>query len=182
MKIAVVSDTHGSVAGWQRARSCLGEVDVVIHCGDVLYSGPRNPQPEGYSPGTLAEMLNAHPTPLLIVRGNCDAEIDLAVLSVPIASPFLVYEVDGVRIVAAHGHLLPHDEWAALGARWHASLLLSGHTHRGSLVREKGILFLNPGSPALPKELPTAAVVDTSARRAALFNLSSGTTVSELTF
>ncbi len=77
MKIGVVSDTHGSLTAWQNAyNSNFQDVDWIIHCGDVLYHGPRNPLPEGYNPQTLAMDLQKIRQPIIFAKGNCDAEID----------------------------------------------------------------------------------------------------------
>jgi len=182
MRIGITSDTHGGVDGWRRVCDRFGSVDAIIHCGDVLYHGPRNPQPEGYAPEDLARLLNDARIPILLVRGNCDADIDLAVLQVPVASPVLVYEADGLRVVASHGHIFSDAEWLDLGRRWKAQFLVSGHTHRGSLVRQDGIVLFNPGSPCLPKEQPTAGLIDTAQRRAVLFSIADGRSVAEIAF
>jgi len=59
MKIGVISDTHGSLTAWQQVLSGpFQDVDLILHAGDVLYHGPRNPLPEGYQPGQLAEAIN----------------------------------------------------------------------------------------------------------------------------
>ena len=41
-------------------------------------------------------------------------------------------------------------------------LAISGHTHIGSLVREGGVIFLNPGSTTIPKgrDPESAAILD----------------------
>lgn len=89
-KIAVISDTHGSVTAWRKARQIWKGSDMIVHLGDVLYHGPRNPLPEGYMPKELAEEINDSDIPVMIVRGNCDADIDAVMLKWPIANPYLV--------------------------------------------------------------------------------------------
>ncbi len=46
MKIGVISDTHGDYKSWIKAWNFLKDSDIILHAGDVLYHGPRNPIPE----------------------------------------------------------------------------------------------------------------------------------------
>ena len=106
MKIGVVSDTHGNLQAWQEAWDlCLHEADLIFHCGDVLYQGPKFKPAEGYDAGALAAALNACPTPILLARGNADAEVDQLVLEIPAQAPYAFAQVEGVRLLASHGHL-----------------------------------------------------------------------------
>lgn len=53
-KIGVLSDTHGSFPAWRKALALFGpEVKTILHAGDVLYHGPRNSVPGGYTPTDL---------------------------------------------------------------------------------------------------------------------------------
>jgi putative phosphoesterase len=149
----VISDTHGSLAAWQKAMAGpLKDVDLIIHAGDVLYHGPRNPFPGRYGPADLAEAINNSPIPILIARGNCDSEVDQVVLTPPLQSPYLFVQEGGLRILATHGHNTPLDEQVILAQYYKAQIVISGHTHIPHLERRDDILLLNPGSLALPKQ------------------------------
>lgn len=151
MKIGVISDTHGDVIAWQQAISGpLAGADIIIHAGDILYHGPRNPLSPGYEPERLAEMLNASAVPILAVRGNCDAAIDLELVHFPVQDPIGFWEFGGLRLLAYHGHQqdLPGPAWAR---QWGVRVVINGHTHVPRLVEEGGCYWLNPGSPSLPK-------------------------------
>jgi uncharacterized protein len=164
MKIGVISDTHGSISAWKAAvNTIFRQADLIIHAGDVLYHGPRNPLPGGYDPGSLAREINGCAIPLLLCRGNCDSEVDQMVLEVPLASPYLFSQFGKVRIWAHHGHLFDDSAGQSLSAKWGASICITGHTHVWSLTRNGGAVFLNPGSPALPKDngVPTVGMVET---------------------
>lgn len=163
MRIGVISDTHGSLSAWQAAISVFNRVDLIIHVGDVLYHGPRNPLPDGHAPKELAAVLNCSEIPLLFVRGNCDCEVDQMVLDWPIQNPYLLVQANGKRIMAQHGHERGIDEQIDLANRYRVDILLTGHTHLPRLEDHNGIIVLNPGSAALPKDvdkIPTAAVLD----------------------
>jgi putative phosphoesterase len=152
MRIGVLSDTHGDVESFRRAiAGPLTDVDLLLHAGDVLYHGPRNPMVAGYAPPTLAEALNALQAPVVIAKGNCDSDVDQLVLDVPIQAPYAHVFADGLRIVVNHGDRWTDEETVALMTRWGVDLFISGHTHLARLERHGSLLWLNPGSPSLPK-------------------------------
>ncbi len=171
MRIGVISDTHGSLAAWERAIRVLGDVDILLHAGDVLYHGPRNPLPEGHDAKHLAEAMNAYDGRLVVARGNCDADIDQLVLAVPIQAPYALVVTEGRYIMVHHGHLVAGDDAAEMMRRYRLDLIVTGHTHVPGIERPfhdgRG-LILNPGSPALPKTRDrrgTVAVIEEDAVR-----------------
>jgi len=182
MKIGVISDTHGSVKGWEDAWKVIKDTDIIIHCGDILNHGPGNPLPENYSPKKLVEILNSLQIPLLIVKGNCDSEVDQLFLNYPFSSPFLLCQLDSIRIVASHGHLFKEEEWISLGEKWKVDILISGHTHLWKVERKDNLAVLNPGSPSLPKNEPTVAVIETDSRKIEIFNIQTTALITQLTF
>ena len=148
-KIGVLSDTHGSFPAWQKALALFGpEVRTVLHAGDVLYHGPRNSIPGGYTPADLLEAINGFQRDggrVLLAEGNCDAAVDRMVLD-PEMEKYVSLVWRGKKILMMHG----------------VDLAISGHTHVGSLVREGGVIFLNPGSTTIPKgrDPESAALLD----------------------
>jgi putative phosphoesterase len=148
-RLGIISDTHGNLRAWQAALAVWGEVDMILHAGDVLYHGPKNPLPEGYGPRELAEAMNASPVPLLFAQGNCDAEEDARVLRWPLDTRTAVLWWRGMLVLMRHGENF--SAFRDLALRCGARLAVSGHTHVGSVVREEGTIFLNPGSASLPK-------------------------------
>lgn len=146
MKMIIASDIHGS-AKW------CGELlkvfrregaEKLILLGDILYHGPRNPLPDGYSPADVAEMLNAVKEDIICVRGNCDSEVDQMVLKFPITPDYALVCADGVKMYLSHGH----REIPPLSK---GDYYLTGHTHV-PVKEDSGYIHLNPGSVSLPKE------------------------------
>lgn len=182
MKIGIISDTHGSLTAWQLAvENCFQTVDLVIHCGDLLYHGPRNPLPEGHNPKQLALAINQFAKPLVIVKGNCDAEVDQMVLDYPLESPYAHILTPEYRILAHHGHAFTPENFPLKATRCGGSpfILISGHTHIPEIKPMGGLLLLNPGSPALPKSesgarapQKTVALIDGAA--IAILNIENG--------
>ncbi len=154
MRLGIMSDTHGSLEAWRRALEVMGDVDMILHAGDVLYHGPKNPLPGGHDAMGLAVAMNQYPGRIVIARGNCDAEVDEKVLEAPIMAPHAFVAAEGRFIVVAHGHLLAPEDMPALVRRYRADLLVVGHSHVPGIAEVPGTpsaLILNPGSPALPK-------------------------------
>lgn len=181
MKIGIISDTHGSISAWQKAyQNFLHETELIIHCGDVLYHGPRNPLPKGYEPKRLAEALNSLSKPLIFVRGNCDSEVDQMVLEYPLDSYSSQIITPELKILVHHGHhSFPETLRRKIAATY--DVVISGHTHLPGLKKEEGLLFLNPGSPALPKnqeETPTIAILETENKEILIWNIENGKQVS----
>ena len=117
---------------------------TVLHAGDVLYHGPRNSIPGGYTPADLAEAINDFYFDggrVLISTGNCDAPVDMMVLK-PEFNPIVSATWHGRKILMMHGDNFPLLREMALYNK--VDLAISGHTHVGSLVREEGRFSLIP--------------------------------------
>jgi hypothetical protein len=151
MKIGIIADTHGNVAGWDAAvEVALEGSDLIVHCGDVLYHGPKFEPTDSYGPMALAERINESEVPVLIARGNGDSHVDQLVLEVPVQSPYCFAQVEGLRILAAHGHIQAPEELGPLAHKWGIDLLLTGHVHMPVAARYDDLLHVNPGTVTYP--------------------------------
>jgi hypothetical protein len=122
MKIGVLSDTHGL---WRpEAARALAGVDVLIHAGDVG------------DPETLAELRALGP-PLHVVRGNVDR--GRWAIELP---ETLVVEAGGHSFYVLHDRAQLDLDPRAAGF----DAVIYGHSHRPEIRRERGLLYLNPGS------------------------------------
>jgi len=152
VKIGIISDTHGCARTWETVynRYFMG-CELIIHAGDILYHGPRNEIPSEYNPKQLTAALNACSIPMIVAAGNCDADVDGMVLNMPIQSPYAYIMLEGVSIVVNHGHTLTEQTMRTMAEQFKTSLFITGHTHVASLEKHNGIIYLNPGSPAMSK-------------------------------
>lgn len=163
MRIGLISDTHGDPVAWERALEALGRVDLVLHAGDVLYHGVFNPVLDTYNPRRLAELLNGYPVPMVHARGNCDSEVDQLALHNHILSEFAFVSAEGTRILVTHGHKQTPEELAEMGRRSKVHMVHRGHTHQPELTVVNGVMLVNAGSCALPKqegEVPSVGVLE----------------------
>jgi hypothetical protein len=151
MKIGVISDTHGMLTSWRKAMRLFSGADIIIHAGDVLYHPPRLGPTEGYDVPGLVEEMNAQPTPIVIARGNCDPEVYEELLEMPALAPYAIVQHSGLRIVVQHGHTLSEKKMVRAIEKYHADILVTGHTHVPVLEKCGEGIHLNPGSPSLPK-------------------------------
>lgn len=152
MKIGIISDTHGCAYTWEKVyNKYFMECELIIHAGDILYHGPRNAILQEYNPKQLAEILNTCSIPIIVASGNCDADVDAMVLTMPIQSPYAYIMIEGIPILVNHGHTLTEQAKREMAEKFKVALFITGHTHVALLEKHNGIIYLNPGSPAMSK-------------------------------
>jgi len=167
MKLLIASDIHGSLSAARYVVEVFEneKADYLVFLGDAMYHGPRNPLPDEYNPAGVAELLNSVNDKVIAVRGNCDSEVDQMLLDFPITAEYQNIPLARGKLFATHGYLFdPTPSLAVIPASVsRGDIFAFGHVHLPILeINEAGILVLNPGSAALPKEghPPTYAVID----------------------
>lgn len=134
MKILVVSDTHGRDRELETAVEREAPFDKLIHCGDV----------EGRE--IFIEALAD--CPCCIVAGNNDFFCDL-----PREQEITI---GGKKALVTHGHYYGvsidlsgiADEARSRGCE----IVFFGHTHKPVVAQKNGVLVINPGSLAYPRQ------------------------------
>jgi len=152
MRLLFLSDIHGSpeslekLSGWMSA----WPPDHLVLLGDLLYHGPRNDLLPDYATRQTCAWLNHYKHQIIAVRGNCDCEVDQAMLEFPLLSDYSLLVVDGLKFFLTHGHHFHPGNLPPLGS---GDILAYGHTHLPQLVSapDAGLIFFNPGSLSLPK-------------------------------
>lgn len=132
--IGVISDTHGLMR--PEALAALEGVETIVHAGDV--GGPH-----------VLEALAAL-APVHAIRGNVDTPDYLRTtkrkkkgLDPDWASALpdrFTRELGGLRVHVVHAI---DDLDVDLS---HVDVVITGHSHKPRIVRERGVLYLNPGS------------------------------------
>ena len=148
MKVLVISDIHGSSYYAEKIKEIVAREnpDKIILLGDLYYHGPRNDLTQEYAPMKVAEILNSLKDKLLVVKGNCDAEVDEMISDFKFEDHLLL-DINGKKIYFTHGHrynieVIPYEDF---------EVLIYGHIHQGFIQEKEGYLFANPGSISLPK-------------------------------
>lgn len=162
MKIGILSDIHGYPEKFKKAMSLMNDCSMILCAGDILYHGPRNPILEGYNPAGLVEEILKNKIPMLIANGNCDAAVDLMVLNLPLYTPVIIYEVDGLRFMVLHGHDVDGKGLLAIAQAYKIDIMISGHSHIRNFEIVRDTVFINPGSIGVPKGdgIPSIAIYE----------------------
>lgn len=148
MKVLVFSDIHGSSFYANKIKEIVNKEnpEKIILLGDIYYHGPRNDLSQEYAPMKVAEVLNGLKDKLLVVKGNCDAEVNEMISEFKFEDHLLL-NINGKNIYFTHGHkynieVIPYEDF---------EILIYGHIHQGFIQEKEGYIFANPGSISLPK-------------------------------
>ena len=150
MKALVISDIHGSGYYGEKIKEIneKEKPDKIILLGDLYYHEPRNDLSQEYNPMKVAQTLNSLKDKLLVVKGNCDAEVDEMISEFQFQEN-IEMEVNGYNVFFTHGHKYNMDKMPPIGIK--IDIMIYGHFHTGFITEENGIIFANPGSISLPK-------------------------------
>lgn len=136
MRIAIISDTHDNIWVLDRVIEELGEMDAVIHCGDLC------------SPFVVAKLGAGLPgTPIHIVWGNNDGDLKALAAKasehphVHLHGHFANLILGGRRIGVNH---YP-ETGRALADRGEFDLVCYGHDHVAFNEKIGKTLLVNPG-------------------------------------
>ncbi len=147
MKYLVVSDIHGSLFYTKKMVELIEkeEVDKVILLGDLYYHGPRNSLSLEYNPMEVSKILNSYKDKLMVVKGNCDAEVDEMISDFKF-NDHIELEIGGKKFYFTHGHHQNIDNIPE-----GIDILVYGHFHTGFIKEQSGVICVNSGSISLPK-------------------------------
>lgn len=137
-KFLIASDLHGSLIALDRVLELVNEhrADKLLLLGDIF----------GTNASEMVEKLNNISNRLTIVKGNNDWYFE------PENAKFIMlkeaYEnINGKIAYLCHGHKLNDMYLEGYGAK----IVMIGHVHRPILQNNNGIIFMCPGSMAVPR-------------------------------
>ncbi len=162
VKLIIASDIHGAAEACDRLMQAIERKrpNRIVLLGDLLYHGPRNDLPGDYDPKHVIELLNAHASRIIAVRGNCEAEVDQMVLGFPCMATYsqLLDPATGRTLFFTHGHIYGpglHNSVEKLPALAPGDTLVYGHTHikvSEPCPGKPDAWCFNPGSVGIPKD------------------------------
>ena len=133
MKIGILSDTHGMIHEAEKVMAEIKDLDVILHAGDVVSDAH-----------SLESIIKCE---VHSVAGNCDFNA--------LEPGEKILELGGKKILLTHGHIyrvkFGLDRLFYRAKEMSVDAVVYGHTHIPENTVIEGILFFNPGSPALPK-------------------------------
>ena len=121
MQIGILSDTHGLLR--PEVLAALAGSDAILHAGDV-------------GDGPILEALRQI-APVTAIRGNIDRRGAASLLP-----PTEAIELQGRLFYLVHA--LADLDLNPVAAQ--VSAVISGHSHKSSVLWKEGVLYLNPGS------------------------------------
>lgn len=128
MRIGVVGDIHGNLAGLEQAVRAMGPIDRLLFTGD------------GYR--EIARSKCCSSVPIKGVVGNCDFYSEYS------AEEF--FQLENYQVMLTHGHRysVKHGLTAIglAGREKGADLVVFGHTHLPLNTEWEGIRLFNPGT------------------------------------
>jgi uncharacterized protein len=149
-RVGLISDTHGVLR--PEIAALFAGVDFIVHAGDV-------------GGAAVLDALSVM-APVEAVYGNVDDPLD------PRLARELTIPVGALTLHVSHGHELGSPTPALLMARYHADILVFGHTHRSLVTRldRDGVstLIVNPGA-AGPRRFnlqPSVGILTVGGRKA----------------
>ncbi len=157
MKILIASDLHGSSFYAEKLVKIKNQekVNKVILLGDIYNHGPRNPLPKDYSPIKVAEILNDFKDELIVVKGNCDSEVDTMISQFDFIENLCITD-ENKSLFLTHGHVYNKD--AMPKTKFDA--VIYGHFHTGFIERMGNTVVANAGSLSLPKnDMPNSYLI-----------------------
>ena len=149
MKLIIASDIHGSSYYAQKVKDIFFQEkgDLLVLLGDIYNPGPRNPISKDYAPMQVAEIFNSVKDKLLVIKGNCDSEVDTLISEFDF-SDFSQIFVDGLKITLTHGHKFNKDNMPTNAG----DVMCYGHFHTGFIDKVGDTVVANAGSVSLPKD------------------------------
>ena len=138
-RLFITADVHGNYSVWQKLLSKLLPDDVLVIAGDFFGNRFPDANNPGYQPETLRQEYLDLPNQKYFVYGNCDIPGFF-----PNQSYGLSFLHDGKQVFVFHGDSNPPRE--------KYDIVISGHTHVSGIQNLDGALYINPGSPARPKD------------------------------
>ncbi len=157
MKFLIASDVHGSAYFAQEIVDAAKreKADKIILLGDIYNHGPRNPLPKDYAPLKVAEILNGVKANLLVIKGNCDSQVDTLISEFDFIENACVLS-NGKTVFLTHGHVYNKDD----KPKTEFNAVVYGHFHTGFIEKKGSTVFVNCGSVSLPKNgTPSSYVV-----------------------
>ena len=137
MKVLVISDSHGRNDDVKKVIEQVGEVDMMIHLGDIERG-------DDY----IRSIAKCPPEQVYLVKGNNDYNLTL---------PYQhVIDIGGYRTLLTHGHRFYVNAGTGYLREYafnnNIDVVMFGHTHMPYIDIGEDVTILNPGSLSYPRQ------------------------------
>lgn len=159
MRIGIVSDIHGNMAGLLKAVELMGAVDELLCLGDTIYDYRFSNEVVGWlRDNDIPTILGNHEWGFLGPQGaraRAASWVDQDLVAWLEAQPYrMELQRHGQRILMVHStpwepqgaYVLPGSKDLQRFGEADADIVLYGHTHQQVAERVGDVLVVNPGS------------------------------------
>jgi putative phosphoesterase len=94
----------------------------------------------------VAEILNNVKENLIVIKGNCDSEVDNMISEFSFVND-MVLMIGGKSVFLTHGHVFNKDNMP----KTNFDAVIYGHFHTGFIEKKGEVIVANTGSLSLPK-------------------------------
>ena len=134
MKIGILSDTHNIKECIDKAIPYLKECDLIIHAGDNFSDSKY--------------IYNMTKVSVIAVKGNCDFDN---------VEDELIFDIEDKTIFLCHGDKYGVkyglEQLEEKAKEVEANIVIFGHTHTPLCIEKDNILYINPGSVSIPRNV-----------------------------
>lgn len=159
VKLGIVSDIHGNLAGLRRALALMGAVDQVLCLGDCIFDYQFSNEVVALLRDREAVIIQGNHEETFFspagVRARERAGLDRGLLAFLSDQPHRrLLDCAGKRVLMVHStpweprgaYVYPHSAALARFGEAEADVVLYGHTHAQVVQRVGRVLVVNPGS------------------------------------
>ena len=148
MKILFFSDIHGIATNLKYIDELEQEnnFDKIVVLGDLYYTGPNYNMMQESS--KVLEFLMKYQDKMIILKGNCDSDVDIKATDIPISDLSLL-NIDNLDIYVTHGHLYSYSKNRKFDRK---GILIYGHEHIPYIKKENDMIYICVGSISLPRD------------------------------
>mgnify|MGYP005804222355 FL=1 len=141
MKILIMSDIHGNYKSLNNVLK-NESFDKLIILGDLFSYGFNYNKDEN----NILKLLSNYKDAIILIRGNCDENINYEEFGL-FAHDVISLHLNNHVVTLTHGNIYSKGFLPS----YHGDIFVSGHTHVPMLLKEQGIIYLNPGSIGKPR-------------------------------
>ena len=137
-----MSDIHGNYKSLNNVLK-NESFDKLIILGDLFsYGFNYNNKDEN----NILKLLSNYKDAIILIRGNCDENINYEEFGL-FAHDIISLHLNNHVVTLTHGNKYSKGFLPS----YHGDIFVSGHTHVPMLLKEQGIIYLNPGSIGKPR-------------------------------
>ena len=134
MRIGIISDTHRFTAAIDKTIPYLKDCDLIVHAGDNI--------DDTYYIEAVTDV------PVVAVKGNCDFYSDPG-------KDEETFMAEDKKVFVCHGHnygiKYTLSDLQKRATDLDSDIVIFGHSHVPCYEERDGVIFINPGSPSLPR-------------------------------